>query len=254
MVINLNRAAFAAIGLLTSAAIAIPSANADGSFKDTPTISTVMWTGIDKSLGAFAEFSGFITALNGDISATGFLVRGDGLYVHTSEGQVWEGSPLIGYQVVRNGLTVSGFIGPDFRKLPDSNITTVSGYETGFKVRASIETDDEAQFVGNVHGEYSTAFESYWARARLGYNHKDFLIGPEGTLIGNDSFRAERGGAFITIPLAQTLGRSADMTIAGGYQWVKGFDSTNLGSLTAIPASTVGQTGGYVTVGFSFLF
>jgi hypothetical protein len=253
MLINLNRAAFAAIGLLTSSAIAISSAKADGSLKDTPGISTVFWTGIDKSVGAFAEYSGFITALNGDISADGFLIRADGLYVHTNDGQVWDGSPLVGYQVVRNGVTFSGFAGPDFRKLPDSNITTVRGYETGFKVRGSVETDDAAQFVGNIHAEYSTAFESYWTRARVGYNLKGFLIGPEGTLVGNDSFRAQRAGAFLTIPLAE-LGHSTELTVAGGYQWVKGFDSTILGSPTIIPASTVGQSGGYVTAGFSFLF
>jgi Cellulose biosynthesis protein BcsS len=253
MLINLNRAAFAAIGLLTSAAIAVPSANADGSLKDTPEISTVVWTGIDKSVGSFAEYSGFITALNGDISATGFLIRADGLYVHTSDGQVWEGSPLVGYQVVQNGTTYSGFIGPDFRKLPDSSVTTVRGYETGLKVRGSVETDDAAEFAGNIHAEYSTAFNSYWARARVGYNLKGFLFGPEGTLIGDDSFRAQRAGAFLTIPLAE-LGHSTELTVAGGYQWVQGFDSTNILGPMALPVSTVGQSGGYVTVGFSFLF
>jgi hypothetical protein len=251
MTIKINRAAMAAL-MLTSSGLAVSSANADGSLKDTPAESTIVWTGIDKASGAFAGIAGFTTALNGDLSASGFLLRGDGLYVHTDQGQIWEGSPLLGYQIVDSLFTFSTFIGVDFHKLPNSDSTNVQGYETGFKVAASVETDEKERLVANIYGEYSTAFDSYWVRSRSGYNFKSFVIGPEAILVGNQSFRAERSGAFVLVPLEEYLGRPIDLTVSGGYQWVKGFDSQNIGN--SAPISTVGQTGGYFSVAVSFIF
>ncbi len=231
-----------------------PSPNALAEALKVKEPSTVVWAGFDQANGAYDFYSGFITALNGNGSTDGFLFRGDGVYVNVDEsGQVWDGDVYIGYQRQFNNVEVAGFIGADFQRLPNSPGSKTQGYETGLKLAASVETDRHARLVGIWCGNYSTAFDTFWTKGRLGYNWKSVLIGPEAAILGNDSFRGERVSGFISIPVGAPFGRPLALDFVGGYQWVTSFE-TSADSTGAASGSTVGGSGVVISVGSSFQF
>jgi hypothetical protein len=44
---------------------------------------------------------------------------------------------------------------------------------------------------------YSSANSTYWARIRPGYNAKKFIIGPEFTALGGNSYDQQRYGVYV---------------------------------------------------------
>lgn len=247
----INQAATAAIAVAVFGSVLASPAQCGGSLKDPAEQSTVVWSGVDGARGSYDIYGGGITALNGDISKNDILLRADGTYVNLKEGDVWQGDALAGYQVAMDSVTISGFMGFDYQRLPGSSNGKPLGDEAGFKVAAAIETDRNAAVLGTLLADYSTAFDTYWTKGRIGYNVKDFVIGPEGGFSGNEYYRASKMGGFISIPVTSFVGRTAALDLSGGYQWVTSFDNGGTGVATG---STVGATGGYVSVGLSILF
>ncbi len=222
---------------------------------DTKEPSTIVWASGDHAHGSYEDADvGFITALSGDLSQNGFVLRGDSLHVNViDDGFGWDWDALIGYQYHFTAVTVSAFAGADFQRQPDSRGDNEQGYKTGFKVAASVETGREAQFVGIWDGVYSTNANTYWTRGRAGYNWRKLLIGPESVFQGDDSYRSERVGAFVAIPADSLVGHSATVEFAGGYQSVTNLSNGNTGSQNA-PGGPTHESGPCFSVGLDFSF
>ena len=128
----------------------------------------------------------------------------------------------------------------------------VHGERAGFKVIGEIETESEKPFFGSLEAAYSTAFNTYFVRARAGAKFGGGLpdsrvaIGPEATFLGDQTYDAQRAGLFILAPLALPLFGRVEIIAAGGYQWVSTNDNSS--------ASMAGGKGGYATISFASPF
>jgi hypothetical protein len=243
------------------------SAYADGHFGSAKggssapfaTTSIAVFSGIDVVEDATTTYTGFVAALNRDLSKDGFLVRGVGVFVSYEYGTVDGASNpitidgdapiidlMVGYQFIRPGIRSAIYIGGEYQNhdlTPDDPANRVRGDEFGFKVAAEIETAATSQLYASLLGSYSTAFDTYWARGRLGWNFGRFIVGPEGGVSGNEGYDAQRVGGFVKFPVA--LGtRNFDVSVAAGHQFLSN-DSTS---------SSGGGEGVYVSAGFSTSF
>lgn len=113
----------------------------------------------------------------------------------------------------------------DNRLSPEDADNPVSGSKTGFVINADLETTDPKPIYVGLIGQYSTANRWYWSRARTGYALGKVVIGPEGIVMGNIGFDAQRAGGFLSFPL-KISSRSLGVTFSGGYQWT-GDDEEN---------------------------
>ena len=238
-------------------------AGGGGSLKDDgyqPTwIAT--YSGADFAKDSFYSYSGAVISLQRDLSRSGFVFQGFagyGSYEYDSpgvpggrvDGDVSQLQASLGYLFVRPGAAVGIYLGVDYQDhdlTPADPFNSVSGDEVGFRVGGDVRLIGPQHYF-TLEGYYSTAFDTYWTRARAGVNLGRFIIGPEGGAMGNDGYDAQRVGAFTMFKL-DFLGTKnpAELTINGGYQFVDDDD-------TGFVASPAGGKGGYVgfNLGFSF--
>jgi hypothetical protein len=225
------RAATALCGLLLS--ILSPAA---ALAEDTPETYSV-YSGYDIAPDSFYTYDGVIVALNHDMSKSGFLLRfTGGLSAYSYEaidlggkvdGDLWQFDIMPGYQIVDQSMTYALYVGFDYQNSqlsPDDPGTQVRGTETGFKVAGNIEfSDEKAPFEASILGEYSTAFSSYYAQARIGLKLCDkFYVGPEGALDGLVGYDAQRLGGFAKYTFDITERFPLTVTLAAGHQFVRG--------------------------------
>jgi hypothetical protein len=65
----------------------------------------------------------------------------------------------------------------------------------------------------SADASYGTAFQQYWALARLGYRARPRLsLGLEGGVLGNEEYDAGRGGGFVRVTF-----RDFETTLSGGF-------------------------------------
>ena len=104
---------------------------------------------------------------------------------------------------------------------PDDPNNSTIGSEVGFKVQGEF-TANASKVFANFIGNYSTANDTYYTRARLGLNIANGIsIGPEGSLLGNDEFDGSKIGGFISgIPLGPL-----SLSASAGYSEVDGIGS-----------------------------
>ncbi len=246
----------------------LPSVAFAGGY-ETPTFSSVAYTELNFARGDQNYYSSLITAFNRDIDKDGFLFRVQGsvdLFDYNTvlncqnakiDGTEWQGAALVGYQVIRDDINYSAYVGVEDLSVnlsPKDFNNPVRGNQAGVGVVVEVETEQEKRFYGDVVGEYTSAFETYFVRARAGAKFRAGLpasqvaIGPEGSFLGDRSFSAERLGGFVLVPVAlKSIGR-VEVIAAGGYQWVSNT------SEDAVSGSLAGGTGGYATVSFSLPF
>lgn len=237
---SLKRKGAGLVGALAGLALSMGSAAAGGGLKDGygPAIDTQAWvlfSGFDVAKDADYAFTGIIYSFNRDIGSDGFVLRVYGSHVDYEydttgvpggrvDGDGWQGDVMVGYKVSRGNIWAAGYIGVDYQDhdlTPSDPTNSVSGSEVGFKVAADIATLREGTPVYfSLSGQYSTAFDSYWARARVGLNRERFTFGPEGIVLGNDEFDAQRLGAFVTFDLNLSPRMPIEVTLSGGYQFV----------------------------------
>lgn len=222
--------------------------------------SIVTTSGGEVTNGAWEGYSGAYFAFNRDFSRDGWIGRiygAAGRYDHefntdldhvTVDGDYWNGDVMFGYLWVRGGLDFAVLLGGDFQERKSVWVSMdplFSGRERddefGFKVAADLETngEDDSPFYVSLGGSYSTAFDTYYALGRVGYNFDRFTIGPEAWALGDDSGDAQRLGGFLK--LNYELGTVASaITVSGGYQFTDdGF------------AGEFGAEGGYATLELS---
>ena len=262
----------AAFGLCVATTFVSLPALADGMSKKSeggavaasePTESVTSFTGFDASKNSQYVYQGMIVALNRDLSKDGFLLRTYGGYVNYRyddssvtggkiNGDGWQGDVMLGYQWVRSMYTLSAFVGGDyqnFRLTPDDLTARMRGTEWGFKVAADIESSDKVPFYYQLGGSYSTAFNSYWTRARAGLKVRPtVVVGPEFIAFGGDGYDDQRVGAFakFEIPLTKTV--PLEITVSGGHQYARG--SSTGGATRGLG----GDDGAYGAVDLSFTF
>jgi len=234
---------------------------------DESATASVVFFETDISKNDVNFFSTYVTALNRNLDKDGVLFRVEGLfdrYVYsagenrnqTIDGNQWEGSAYVGYQIVRDDITYSGYVGVDVPSIslsPNDPENPVRGTQVGFKVKGEIETDLEKSWYLDIDADYSTAFQSYGSRLRPGWKfgsgktEYQTVIGPEATFLGDQTFDAQRLGLFVLFPIKVNEDITAQFIVACGYQWVE-----NRG--TGTQASTAGEAGTYATMSFELPF
>jgi hypothetical protein len=237
-------------------AVIAPASAGDMSSGPAPTPPRgVFFSGADAAQGSWYAYDGVVIALNGDLTRDGFMLRLYGSYVQydldPGHGTGWQGDAMVGYKFSRGPVWGSIFIGVDsqnYNLSPDDPTAKVRGQETGFKVAGHLSTAYGSPFYAAIEGNYSTAFDSYWARARVGLYRDKLTWGPEYAVLGNVDFDAQRAGGFVTIHDITVLRfRPFDLTFSVGHQWVNDNNNGTVGGVA-------GGDGTYGAVSFSMVF
>lgn len=188
-------------------------------------IDTVLYWGFEYNRASsrqdgFGIDGGFVTALNGNLDLSGWIVTGnlgysesnsrgsdtDSVYASALAGHLWQTSDF--YVSLAGGLH---YINND--ESPSGGVT--DGDKVGLIVQYGFETKRvEAPYVQS-YGSYSTAYDSVYAHIKAGYKTHRLKYGAE--LTGYDEKGGKgtmRYGAFVgDIPLGQLT-----MGVSAGYQ------------------------------------
>lgn len=213
---------------------------------------TAVFAGVSVAGDSKFGHIGGIRAMNGDVSKEGILLRGMlsyGTYNYDTtavvggnvEGEATGVEFGVGYQWVNPGSRFSIYGGIDHQDhdlSPKDATNTVNGSETGAAIQAEVETQGSSPWYGGLIGKYSSTYDSYWVRGRVGYTFGSMQIGPEAILGGNEEYDESRFGLFLNVPVSQ----STTLSFSAGHRKAEG------------DAARDDQTGGYagVTVTSSF--
>jgi hypothetical protein len=179
------------------------------------TTSTAVFSGVDAGPNGNAFYLGAIAALNGDFGRDGVLLRGLGVHgtydylaaVGEVHGRYWLFDEMIGYQIIRPGFRIAGYVGAEqqsHRLSPFDPSNRVVGTEAGYKVAGDVTLGHNQPLFLTLAGSYSTAFDSYWSRLRIGYKIDRFTFGPEAIRSGNEGSDALRIGGFAQMRVDKT--------------------------------------------------
>jgi cellulose biosynthesis protein BcsS len=188
------------------------------------TTSTAAFWGVDAGPNGNAFYLGAVRALNGDFGRDGFLLRGLGVYgsyeyqatIGDIHGKYSLYDAMLGYQLLRPGFRIAGYVGAEYqehRLTPFDPENRVVGAETGFKVAGDITLGHSQPLFLILAGSYSTAFETYWSRLRIGYKVGQLTLGPEAFRTGNEGSDAWRVGGFAQIKLDKS---PFEITVSAG--------------------------------------
>lgn len=244
---TLSLAASLAVGASTFAF------GADDIVVEAPANSSVAFWGGEIGDGDYTIYAGNVTALNGDIGSDGYLLRISGAfgeYEYTTTavagGEVdLEGTSvdlMIGYQMVGADYISAIYGGIHYRDNdlnPFDATNPTSGGETGAKVQFEATTTSEGPGFVGLLANYSTAYDTYYVRGRLGLKEVGMTIGVEGMLLGDESYDGYKVGGFIG---GVDLG-GYNMSLNAGYQSSEGNT-----------AGATDDSGFYAGVGFSILY
>jgi Cellulose biosynthesis protein BcsS len=186
--------------------------------------ASVWWLGGDFKNRAATGYVGGIYALNGNLSSSGWLVRGQFTYVGSdfnstlsSSGKVdfslARENAAIGYQVFQGGWVFSGFVGVDnqnYHFSPSSAAPSRPKDETGAIFFGRIATASNTRYPMALEGQYSTANDDYWIRFRPGMRFNNITVGPEVVGLGNDSYDEFRVGGFLAYDFSPMMSFQVD--------------------------------------------
>ncbi|MFA5956116.1 cellulose biosynthesis protein BcsS [Hyphomicrobium sp.] len=175
---------------------------------------TITYQGIDAAPDSVYYYGGTVFGLTNDLYHNGLLLRSEGVIADynyresqapNSKIDVDDRSLdiMLGYQWIWDNWSAIGYVGYEVRNAhlsPDDPNSDVKGGADGFKVAAELESDDELPYYASLEGSYSTAFDSYYGQARIGWNKQTIVFGPEAAVYGDGADYAPRVGAFATIP------------------------------------------------------
>jgi hypothetical protein len=190
-------------------------------------VTVAAFTGTDFGPNAVTPYAGVLASLDGNLAASGFLFRALGVHsdydYHSAVGKV-DGrlnlaDAMLGYQYVGSSIYLAFYLGVEYQEhdlSPNDPTNPVSGAETGFKIAGTVRIPLPDLFSIEITGNYSTAFDSYWTRARLGYAYTPFVVGPEFIAGGNLNHNEFRVGAFVDYKFP---GDRLRLTVSGGYHF-----------------------------------
>ena len=196
-------------------------------------------------------YLGAVHAMNGDLSKQGVLLRGllsYGEYNYDTtavvggnvDGQATGAELGVGYQWVNPGSRFSLYAGIDHQDhdlSPNDASNKVDGGETGGAVQAEFETLGSPWY-GGLIGKYSSTYETYWVRGRVGYAFGSMIVGPEVVLGGNEEYDEKRYGLFLNVPVST----SVSVSVSAGHYKAEGDSAIR------------DQSGGYVGLNISSQF
>jgi hypothetical protein len=227
----------------------------NGKVDEDPVLRGVWFSGYDYAKGANYVYTGSIFALNGDLSRNGFFLRLYGSRVaydlNPGDGRGYQADVMLGYRVITPKIEGGLYVGADYQNYrldPDDPTAEVRGTDWGFKVVADLATVREGTpFYFALEGEYSTAFQTYWARGRAGLNVRGVTFGPEVIGLGDLDFDAQRLGGFIITDLKLLPRFPTELSLHVGYQFVAGPNGGTVGAVG-------GSEGTYAGVELTFVF
>lgn len=206
---------------------------------------TSVFAGVSAANTSAFGYIGGVKAMNGDLSKSGVLLRGMLSYgeydygtTAVAGGKV-EGDAIgaelgIGYQWVNPGNRFSLYGGIDHQDhdlSPNDSSNDVRGAKTGAAIQAEVETLGSPWY-GALIGKYSSAYDSYWTRGRVGYAFGNLTVGPEVILGGNKEYDESRYGLFLNTSISKSL----SLSLSAGHRNAKGDNARD------------DQTSGYVAV------
>jgi hypothetical protein len=221
------------------------------------TVST--FSGVDFAPDSRTTYAGIVVSLQGNLDKSGFVFRaygGNGDYDYRSDGTKFDGDDVdldagIGYLFVTTRFTAAVYAAVNYRDIditPFDPTNDVQGDETGFRVIGELDSSEEDPFYYSFGGAYSTAFDSWYAMLRLGYNAKRFAFGPEGLVSGEEGDETQRLGGFVTYRFDLIPTVPAQVTAYGGKQFVEDDDGDGEGFTSS------GGEGAYGGVSFSLSY
>lgn len=133
------------------------------------------------------------------------------------DGEEYFGSALVGYQFHPGGrLIVRLFAGIESDSQiisPHDPNNSVQGSALGLRLQAETWTNLSERYFLSADASYGTAFQEYWALARLGLRLGERVsLGLEGGALGNEEYNAGRGGGFARVNF-----RAMEVTLSSGF-------------------------------------
>ncbi len=231
-------------------------------------IQVISYNGVDVAKDIWAIYSGSYFYLNGDVTRSGIVARTFGYYADFNyedtdtpptefDGKDRSLDAMIGYMYYIGQTSLTGFVGMEVRDVdidPDDPTNPVNGTQTGFKVAGELETGDNSPLYVALDGSYSTAFNSYFAALRTGYNRPGkFIVGPESELYSDEGELTWRFGGFVTLPFT-LRNMPSEVSFSAGHQWVEDSDDTSGGAGNVNTGSVRGGEGAYFNSYFKLMF
>ena len=218
----------------------------------------VSYSGTDFAKDSTYSYAGLLISTQRDLSKSGIMLHGGvgyGSYDYanpsvvggTVDGDVIQLFGTVGYMFVRRGGSLGVYVGFDYQDhdlSPADPSNQISGGEFGFKVAGDVRHVSDRHYL-TLEGTYSTAFDTYWTRARVGLTVNRFTFGPEGLALGNSSFDAQRVGGFMLIR-HQMGSTPIELTLSSGYQFLDVSSATG--------GTFAGGEGAYGAINFSIVF
>ncbi len=188
----------------------------------------VIWTGLEFQDDVLAAYTGGVAAFNGDIDASGFFGRAQLVYVGfdfsspasasgKANGDIYRANASLGYQVDAQWFRASLYGGLDLQERDFSPSAANSGKldeEVGFIVSGRVTAKGIHPFRAALEGNFSTANETYWAKAQLDYAIANFAFGPDISFLGDREYDAMHVGGHASVELGEIV-----LEIGGGYNF-----------------------------------
>jgi opacity protein-like surface antigen len=195
--------------------------------EDKGTNRVLAFTGFDGAKYAYSALAGALIAPYRDLDTTGlrfFILSDAGVYKYPAEGELIRGTYetadlLAGYAFEGDNYSINLLAGGNASNHMLSEVdpeNRVQGTAFGVKARADAWVNPTKQTLTYAEAEYSTAFQTYYAKLKLGYDitkDKEIFFGPEVAALGDERFNQWRVGAHIT---QVKLGK-VEVDVSGGY-------------------------------------
>jgi hypothetical protein len=182
--------------------------------------------------------SGVTYSVNGDSEKSGFRLKatgGWGTYNYSSDdghitADVGYGGGWLGYQFITTNNSLMVYAGADYQdtSLNHNDPTNETrGPKWGFSTEAEFENIGNGPLYYDIDGFYSTGWNTYWARGRVGYRSHNgkWIIGPEVTALGDISFDNQRVGGFVNFPLGLSQALQFNVALGAGISFGGGDDN-----------------------------
>lgn len=170
------------------------------------------FSGFDVGKWSVDGWVGALIAPWKDLDTSGprvWVSGGAGAYKYAAQGTLFKGlytsgEVLAGYGFEGDNYSINVLAGPNAINqmvTPFDPENRVQGTEGGFKVRADAYTNPTPQTMTYGEAEYSTAFGTYYASQRIGYDitdGKQIYVGPIANVFGDQRYDQWQVGAHIS--------------------------------------------------------
>ena len=201
-----------------------------------PSFQVLAFSGVDVSKYSASALAGALIAPYKDLDTSGlrFYLTGEGgAYKYPTDGSFVRGTyasgdVLAGYGFEGDNYSINLLAGVNAVNHMLSAIDTeirVQGTAFGAKVRGDAWVNPTPKTLTYGEAEYSTAFRTYYAKAKFGYDitkDSQVFVGPEIAALGDERFNQWRAGIHVTqmrfgkIQVDVSAGYANDNVVGGG--------------------------------------